>query len=568
LYNNIWRRSKMKKQIFLAIAIVIAGLMIVGTSSTAIHVQPEEHRFFVNKNPEMEIAGIEMSTFAGEKELIVSSGQKIATPVALGYHPALASDALGYVVYGFETDEPNVYYTASDDGGNLWAEGGIGWLIDPPPTLPDLDACGDGRFIGTMLPDYLASDGSELYKVEVIDPMVLDDTGYSCPYWDWWDVGDGYDNFRSVAVAGYTAVDPDENLWGFGGHAMVGDHGGESGDNTNFFSYQFDDTGYAWIYRWNGLNGATQCAHDIDPVTLYSYAAWNFDNEGDLDIYVSVMDFGQWVPLGGYVGHPDVTDTGIEVTGNDDYLDISAQNDNVIVVSERDGDIVAYYSPDGMTSVMESSIETDAANPRIVHFGDDKAICSFVKNGAVSYSITTDGGETWTTSEEVDEPENYDVPEELKAADVCSIGGVSWMNEDDGLCYFAGGLFGDPPTAPAIDGETNGDVGEEYDYGFTSTDPDGDDIAEYIVDWGDGTPEEIISGPFASGEEADGSHTWITGGDFTITAIARDVNGAVGPEGSLDVTMPRGIISMNSIFLRMLERFPHAFPLLRHILGL
>jgi len=38
-----------------------------------------------------------------------------------------------------------------------------------------------------------------------------------------------------------------------------------------------------------------------------------------------------------------------------------------------------------------------------------------------------------------------------------------------------------PPTIPDIDGETNGDVGTSYDYDFTATDPDGDQI-KYIID--------------------------------------------------------------------------------------
>jgi hypothetical protein len=123
-----------------------------------------------------------------------------------------------------------------------------------------------------------------------------------------------------------------------------------------------------------------------------------------------------------------------------------------------------------------------------------------------------------------------------------------------------------PPLAPEIDGETDGDVGTEYDYDFTATDPDGDGIAEYIVNWGDGTDDETLTGPFASGEPATGSHTYESGGDFEITAKAKDVYDAIGPEGSLDVTMPRGIISLNTLFMRILERFPHAFPLLRHII--
>ena len=96
----------------------------------------------------------------------------------------------------------------------------------------------------------------------------------------------------------------------------------------------------------------------------------------------------------------------------------------------------------------------------------------------------------------------------------------------------------DPPGAPVITGTTNGAAGTSYDYGFASIDPDGDDIAEYIVDWGDDTGEEIITGPFASGVEATASHTWEEQGEYTITAKAKDINGLIGPEGTLPITMP------------------------------
>jgi hypothetical protein len=180
-----------------------------------------------------------------------------------------------------------------------------------------------------------------------------------------------------------------------------------------------------------------------------------------------------------------------------------------------------------------------------------------------SYSL--DGGHTWTTWTEMEEVQAY-------GTDWVE-GRIGWagaFNVDE----TTGGIWkytpppNQPPLAPEIDGETNGDVGTEYDYDFTATDPDGDAIAEYIVNWGDGTGDETLTGPFASGEPATGSHTYTTGGDYEITAKAKDVNDAIGPEGSLDVTMPRGIISLNTMFMRILERFPHAFPLLRHILGL
>jgi hypothetical protein len=120
------------------------------------------------------------------------------------------------------------------------------------------------------------------------------------------------------------------------------------------------------------------------------------------------------------------------------------------------------------------------------------------------------------------------------------------------------------PNAPTIDGQTSGSAGTSYTYTFTSTDPDGDNIAEYIVNWGEG-PDEIITGPFASGSPATASHIWSTQGNYVITAKAKDVNGLVGPEGTLSVSMPRNKL-VNTPFLNYLQNFLQQYPILYQFL--
>lgn len=438
-----------RKDFWKAIVAFIVVLALVLPGAAAFANDEETSTLEVKRTGNgIELVGMDIA-MAKTKELITSSDDPLPLdPVLTGYHPAIASDLLGNVVLGFESvDDPlNVWFTASSDGGQTWINDAAGWNIPETPELPNVDSCGDGRFIGGMVPHPDASSGSELYKVEVSDPGLIPD-GYDCPYWVWETAGDGFTNFDSISVAGYTAEDSEENTWAYGGHAITGDHGGACGDDTIFFSYQFDNTGYAWIYSWTGINGAEDCAHDIDPGNLYSYAAWSFDNEGTLDIYVSIMDFGTWVPVPpSYQQHPDVDDLVIETSGNDTYIDISALNDNVIIVSERDGDAVAYYSTNGMSSVNEASIATGASNPRIVHTDDNEAMCIFVKsgNGTAYYSQTEDGGATWSMPEEfTSDP----VDEDFQCADVCSFGAAY---ESDDTIYFE--LLGSgPPPMPELE---------------------------------------------------------------------------------------------------------------------
>ena len=112
-----------------------------------------------------------------------------------------------------------------------------------------------------------------------------------------------------------------------------------------------------------------------------------------------------------------------------------------------------------------------------------------------------------------------------------------------------------------------GTAGKEYDYTFKSFDFDGDDIAEFVVNWGDNN-EDILTGPYASGEEVIASHTWEKQKDYIIRVTAEDTNGAISEEGFFSVTMPKNKAIHRSIFLQFLDNHPNIFPILRQLLGL
>jgi PKD domain-containing protein len=93
------------------------------------------------------------------------------------------------------------------------------------------------------------------------------------------------------------------------------------------------------------------------------------------------------------------------------------------------------------------------------------------------------------------------------------------------------------PSTPSINGPNSGKAGENHEYKFQSTDPEGDNVF-YCIDWGDGTGEVCI-GPFASGIQATASHTWSSQGDYTIRAKAKDIHDAESDWATLEVTMPK-----------------------------
>jgi nitroreductase len=87
-----------------------------------------------------------------------------------------------------------------------------------------------------------------------------------------------------------------------------------------------------------------------------------------------------------------------------------------------------------------------------------------------------------------------------------------------------GNPFTSPPEKPDIDGPTIGAVGMEYEYSFSTTDPDENDVY-YYIEWGDGQVDEWV-GPYKSGELAKVNHTWASPDDYEIRAKAKDTNDA------------------------------------------
>ncbi len=125
-----------------------------------------------------------------------------------------------------------------------------------------------------------------------------------------------------------------------------------------------------------------------------------------------------------------------------------------------------------------------------------------------------------------------------------------------------------PPVKPqAPSGPANGKVNTEYTYTSSTTDPNGDQVS-YIFDWGDGSVSSWV-GPYNSGATASAKKTYTTGGTYQIKVVAKDSHGKLSEwSDPLSISMP---YSYEPPFMQFLERlfelFPHAFPLLRLILG-
>ena len=117
----------------------------------------------------------------------------------------------------------------------------------------------------------------------------------------------------------------------------------------------------------------------------------------------------------------------------------------------------------------------------------------------------------------------------------------------------------DPPNKPLIDGPSVGKVGEDYDFVFSSTDPDSDDL-EYYIDWDDGNIEEWI-GPYESGESMTQSHTWGVEGTYRIQSKVRDPFGEESDSEEFYITIEKKSRSLHQEFNSLLSRLIRLFSL-------
>ena len=123
----------------------------------------------------------------------------------------------------------------------------------------------------------------------------------------------------------------------------------------------------------------------------------------------------------------------------------------------------------------------------------------------------------------------------------------------------------DKPEKPS--GTEKGNVGEEYTFCTTTTDPDNDDVY-YWFNWDDGNNSGWV-GPFNSCETACANYTWTAKGTYQIKVKAKDTDGQESPwSDPLSVTIPRNRASINSFLLRLLQKLANYFPVLMNLLKL
>jgi len=149
--------------------------------------------------------------------------------------------------------------------------------------------------------------------------------------------------------------------------------------------------------------------------------------------------------------------------------------------------------------------------------------------------------------------------------DIDIVAGASW---GDTLAWWESNLNQQPSKPEKPWGTASGKPGKEYVFSSHTTDPFGLNLY-YLWDWGDGTMSEW-KGPYQSGVTCNASHIWNNKGNYEIRVKAKNINNDESDwSDSLPITMPYSFRPRPLLQLieTILERFPHAFPLLRYLVG-
>jgi len=271
-------------------------------------------------------------------------------------------------------------------------------------------------------------------------------------------------------------------------------------------------------------------------IVLYE---WDWDGDGVFDeSNTTHIAFHSWFQPGSYF-------VALRVTDND-----GANNTETKVVNVLNRPPVANFDWIPTNPISSEMVTFDASDS----FDPDGSIVLYEwdwdNDGEYDESHTIPTAiKTWA------EGGNYSVTLRIKDND-------DGMDIETKIVYV---IADEPPNTPEISGSTNGKAGEEYDYTFITTDPDGDNVS-YWIDWGDDDNTGWI-GPYSSDEEVTLSHTWSEQGTYTIKAKAKDIYDAESNWAELGVSMPKDR-AINTPFKWFLQNHPNLFPVLRYLLGL
>jgi len=312
------------------------------------------------------------------------------------------------------------------------------------------------------------------------------------------------------------------------------------GSNDGYLYAIYPNGTMKWKYYAGGQEGIVSAPSITDDGTIYAGATSGY-------LYALYSNGTlKWELYTGWIGmaYPAIAEDGTVYVGDQDYHRLWS------------------VAPNGTINWYYQAGEDILSSPAI----DSLGVIYFASYDNYLYAINKNGTLRWRFQAAGQGIESSPV---IAADGTIYISGrypPSGSTPPYSYLYAIGTINDTKPETPSITGDESGHIRRKYDYTIVSTDPDNDNIS-YYVDWDDGKFTDWTT-PTPSGKAITLSHTWQKKGTYTIKTKARDEHLMESGWGTLTVTMPLSYEPPHFQFIYwLLERFPHAFPILRHILG-
>ena len=364
-------------------------------------------------------------------ELPVTGGNvQISSDPLDDEHPSITDAPDGSILVAFDreisTFEGHVYFMRSTDNGNTWSEiwnsntgdwtnGVQNWPVMCHPPGSDIIYCAWNDDL--INAEYFAKITDAGDPASYTAEMLIHDC-------------EGWDEDRHT----YCIDALDENTWAIGhvGHIIYAGYDLPSSCQIFYFTTAFDPAGA-------GITGDEDYPigynNDVTVSTNLFWMVWDFPNETSRTSDLLI----KW-------GHPnDNTDChfwpDMEITSTADYMDpaIDASGENLCLIYMSndniygDFDLVCKYSTDeGKTwhdGSFPSQPQVDEKSPEIFLSGTT-VFCTFVREGNLYLTKSTDLGQTWEEPVKINEIEGT-VVDEPGAVDI-SPAGIVWEDTRNG----------------------------------------------------------------------------------------------------------------------------------------
>jgi len=475
-------------------------------------------------------------------------------------HAAVVDNGLGNAAFFIELQDPDDIFTReiaacpSFDGGQTWDFDFAGTFPNDGGynKLPALDFQSGMTAYGSWVSEDYPGLTCMAWLEDLSDPTA------GANGWVYWapDWSDNFDNIiiYSTDVACYDGPLNEEPgvFWGLAAWNGALDYEEydvhlDNGVLMNYFSGE-----YIYITWFPSIEGAYNIQTDIDQsngMMYWAYEVYNPDTKVN-DLWIMLQTMEDWFD--------DESFPIWQIDGPCANPAIMAENGILCVAFESEGDLYCAYSSDNAES-LEISVIADSGDdetfPDIAGSGLN-SVCAFYKNGNLYSAVSTDGGDTWTLKDQLNDVSGT-VANEYHCVNLLP-NRAFWTDTRNGNeDVYSDSIFV-TPNQPTIAGPDKGKPNQAYDFTITATHPEGGELW-YWVDWGDGS-NTGWQGPYGSGAGRTYSHTFTSENNFKVRAKAKTSEGAESTWAEHPFSTPRN----KGIFYDFFARFP----ILKYLLGL